>query len=178
MADKILPLRFFKAWIRNANKIKLDLCSNWNNLTSYTSLIQNNKECILHNIAEDFKLKYFREYYSLDAVFYNDDDKVPNLNPNWVWLQNIQIAFEHEHYIKNTYQEISHLSITNCQLRVLVTYPNDDENKFLDSYDQIIRANKTLDANESFLVIFGYKGENNVTWDGWLYANDQWNKLE
>lgn len=90
---------FLESWVKNASKIELDLCSNWNNLTLYTSLIQNNEECILHNIAEDFKLKYFREYYSLDAVFYNDDDKVPNLNPNWVWLQNIQIAFEHEHYI-------------------------------------------------------------------------------
>jgi len=174
-----LPNEFLISWRKHAKVIEGELFHNWKNLSEYTSLIQNNENCLLAGISKDLGLEYRREYYSIDAVFYDKyNDKVPNLNENWVWLRNIKIAFEHEHDSTSTYQEISHLAITNCELRVLVTYPWMEEDKLLKSYTEIIRRNTTLQADNSFLVIFGYEDNGQkVAWDAFIYRDKKWYKL-
>ncbi|MBC8883343.1 hypothetical protein H9X57_07600 [Flavobacterium piscinae] len=74
---------------------------------------------------------YERNYYSLDAILYKEEFLVPNIKTNTFWFREIEVAFEHENnFNKNLFQEVSHLLITNSHLKVLVTYPNQNEKKY------------------------------------------------
>jgi hypothetical protein len=97
----------------------------------------------------------------------------------------LRVAFEHENNFKGgLYQEVSHLLITNCDLRVLVTYPNDGAanpktKKEMDYLHEIIRGSRqgeSISTDESFLLIFGY--ENGFAWEGYIYKQTAWTTCE
>ena len=173
---------FFKNWLLSVNENREILINNWRNSKNFTFSIRGEIDSVLSKVATNLNLKvYENDYYSLDAIFYDEKDLCPRINSNSHWFRNIRIAFEHENnFYSGLYQEISHLIITNCELKVLVTYPNDEEEGFeeLKYFSEIIQGNrkeKEFSDNEEILVIFGY--ENDFQWEGYIYKTNEWKKL-
>lgn len=165
---------FFSAWKEAVDKQKETLEKIWREHTNFTFQIKGNVDSVLSGIAQKLDLKcYEKDYYSLDAVFYKEEDLIPDLPKGWCWLRNIQIAFEHEnHFNSGLFKEVSHLLITNCEVRVLVTYPNrdniEDELHKLYSIINGSKLSRKISEEESFLLILGY--ENGFEWQGYLYS--------
>ena len=173
---------FFELLKETINENEEDILNDWSNYKRFTNLIKGNENSILKQIANKFELQVYEiDYYSLDAIFYKNEDLCPEIKGNAFWFRNIQIAFEHENNFKSgLYQELSHLIVTNSELKVLVTYPNDEDDGYemLKKFTDIIlgnRSEKEFSDNESILVIYGYKNE--LQWDGFIYGNSEWLKI-
>jgi len=174
MSDLLNTLSFFTTW-KEVCESQVDLLfKNWSNPRTYSSIILDMDNSVLDQISKKLCINYYREYYSLDAVFYDESDLVPDRPENTTWLRRIRIAFEHENNIDGIYQEISHLLITNCDLRVLVTYPNVDEKVHL-KYIQDLMIGSNSSSSIPILVIFGWKEENNyILWEGYEFKQTGW----
>lgn len=178
---------FLKAWLETVEEpSRLETLKNiWSNNKEFTNQIINNDDSVIIEVSKRLQLNcYENNYYSLDAVLYKNDNRVPGINENTYWFREIQIAFEHENYYnKNLYQEVAHLLITRCNLRVLVSYPQYEKETVSDYLHEIISgcsiANE-ISEKESFLFILGYHYEGKVEWEGWVYknSNEKWKILK
>lgn len=179
--EKITAERFFKTWKNIVLVRKESLLNAWQHNVEFTSLIKGRSDSVLVNVAHHLDLLcYNSDYYSIDAIFYKEEDRIFNSNPNSFWFKRIRIAFEHENNFRSgLYQEVSHLLITNCDLKVLVTYPIDEEEK-----DELAHLHKIISSsghsdfiseNENFLIIFGY--ENGFEWKANVYKTQDWKGL-
>ena len=181
MQIKITSKEFYSIWKDVVTINKETLLEKWRYFKDYTNEIINKDNCVVGAVANELGLScYTRNYYSLDSVFYTKEDLVPHIKENTHWFREIQVAFEHENsFNKNLYQEVSHLLITRCQLRVLVTYPNNNKNHILEYLHEIIKGTsfeKEIADSESFLLILGY--ETNFEWEGLVYKSDGWFKID
>ena len=184
------PKEFFDVWCRTtAEKRFTDKLLNtnqyWYNATAKTSLMESEIYC---ELANELSYKYYVGYYHIDAVFYEERDRVPDIPTHTTTLRRIRIALEHENnFNRNLYVEFSHLLLTNCELRVLVAYPNDydkDKKDVLTYLSKIISTNPSVKVeNESILLIFGVKEKtiNNswrFFWEGHEYKEMKWEIIE
>ena len=156
------------------------MLSVWRKNKELTLFVKGSENSVIDEIANHFGLLcYPQDYYSIDAILYKKEDLTPRIKENTFWFRDIQVAFEHENNFKSgLYQEVSHLLITNCKLKVLVAYPDyepDDELKYLHEIISGTRHSKELSEKENFLIIFGY--ENGFEWQGYIYKADKWNKI-
>ena len=178
--EKISAKQFYVAWINAVNSRKKYLLEIQRQNKLFTKAIFNDEDPIVLKVAEALKLEcYNQDYYSIDSCFYTQDDLVPNRPQNSYWLRNIRVAFEHENIFNDSlFEEVAHLSIINCDLRVLVTYPYDDGMSQLEKLHEIIKGNRLSNQyseEESFMIIFG--SETDFVWDGYIYKIDSWKKL-
>ena len=179
MDKKISSKEFFIAWRKVVELNKDDLCKRWQRARLFTELIFSGEHSILRQVAKEINLEvYPKDYYSIDALFYKKDDLVPSIIADDTFLRDVRVAFEHENFFKSgLYKEVSHLLITNCDLRVLVSYPNcdKDESYELEVLREVIEGNRMseqISDDESFLLIFG--GETDFQWKGLIYKTDGW----
>ena len=172
--ESINAQQIFYHWKDICKSKNKELYNNWDERSTYTSIVMYYDNSILKQLSDNLGLRFYCEYYSIDAVLYKDEDLViirPDLS---TWLQRIRIAFEHEHDITTTYQEVSHLLITSCDLRVLVTYPDSDDKIYLKNYREMVRSSKDYKFN-SFLIIFGRQSDNDIIdWVAYEFKNDDW----
>ena len=181
--NKVTSHQFYRVWHEIVLNRKDEMLKIWRNNSKYTSCIKGYDNSIISEIANKLELiSYEKDYYSLDSILYKIEDLTPEIGENSFWFRNIRVAFEHENdFNGGLYQEVSHLTITNCDLRVLVTYPNcgeDGVNEELNYFHEIIRGNsqsKNISDDESFLIIFGY--EDGFNWDGFIFKEDSWLKI-
>lgn len=178
--EKVTSLQFYNAWIETVSMRKNYLLDIWRNAKIFTKYIKGDSNSVMDEVALRLNLLcYPYDYYSLDTILYKPEDKTPDTNPDTFWFRDIRVAFEHENnFMSGLYQEISHLLITNCDLKVLVTYPNGDTENELKYLHKIIsgsRQSKLLSDEENFLIIFGY--ENDFSWDGYVYKTDHWKQI-
>lgn len=171
---------FYKTWLQTVNQNKTQLIEKWRSNTEFTSFMIYEKDSIVCQISEKLDLLcYNNDYYSIDAVFYKSEDLVPEIGPNQIWLRDIKIGFEHENHFKSgLYQEVSHLLLTNAELKVLVSYPNNEPDEQLKYLHEIIintRHASELSKNESFIIILGY--ETGFAWEGYIFNEAGWVKL-
>ena len=172
---------FFRAWLETVHNRKEHLLKIWRRAKEFTSHVKGDDSSIMKEVADKFNLLcYHRDYYSLDTVLYREEDLVPGRPQGSYWFRNIRVAFEHENnFNSGLYQEVSHLLITNCDLKVLVTYPTDDDGSEQLTYlHEVIKGSKqsqTISDDESFLIIFGF--ESGFGWDGYVYKQDNWKRL-
>lgn len=179
--DKINSLTFYQAWLGTMQDRKEHLLKIWRKATEFTSHIRSDDNSVMIEVAKKLDLLcYPYDYYSIDTILYKKEDLVPGLNPGQFWFRDIRVAFEHENnFNSGLYKEISHLLIMNCDLRVLVTYPNDDGQAGLKYLHEIIKGNrqsKVISDEESFLIIFG--GETGFVWEGYVYKEDNWKIID
>lgn len=170
---------FFYTWLKVINKPERfeTLKRIWRDNTSYTNEIITRENSVIEEVGKLLNLEcYDRNYYSLDAILYNKSDKIPNIKENTYWFKDIEVAFEHENnYNNNLYQEVAHLLITRCNLRVLVTYPQYEKEPVSDYLHEIISSCSIateISKKENFLLIFGY--EKGHEWEGWIYKKNKW----
>lgn len=171
--------KFFREWVVAANAKESELIEFWSNQKKYTELIlgDGSPEAMTKAVGKALGLEvYSRNYYSTDAIFYRNEGLVPGAKIGQTWFRDIAIAFEHENYFNDKlYEEVSHLLIVNCELRVLVAYPYGDVDKVMTHLHEIIRGSKLanhLSDNCNFLIIFGYR--NPFKWHGLVYRNEGW----
>ncbi len=92
---------------------------------------------------------------------YEQHDLVPGRKEDTYWFKEISVAFEHENNLDaGLYQEVSHLLITNSDLRILVTYPNRDPEEQLTYLHGITASTELSDdiaERQNFLIILGYQ---------------------
>jgi len=177
MISEVTSNFFYQAWITVVEEKRLELLDKWNNFKEYTDLIVHSNNSVLISIAELLEIKcYNKDYYSVDAVFYCDEDRVPQTKFDSWWFRGLRVAFEHENnFNSGLFQEVSHLLIIDCELRVLVSYPNrrrNDELKYLHEVINGSRNSEDLSAKENFLIIFGY--EDLLRWEGLVFKKDGW----
>lgn len=177
---KITSPAFFKAWLDSVNGRKEHLLKIWRQAHEFTSYIKGDENCALEEVASKLDLLcYPRDYYSIDALLYKQKDLVQNRPEGHFWFRDIRVAFEHENNFRGgLYQEVSHLLVVNADLKVLVTYPNEDTTTELNYLHEIISGNrqsKSISDDENFLIIFGY--ETGFEWEGFVYKQDGWKQI-
>lgn len=181
--NKVTALQFFQAWIDTVQGRKEHLLSIWRQAKEFTSQVKGDDASLMKEIADKLNLVcYHSDYYFLDTVLYKEEDLVPGRPQGSYWFRDIRVAFEHENnFNSGLYQEVSHLLITNCDLKVLVTYPpNDDKEIYqLNNLLDIIkgsRQSRIISDNESFLIIFGYEAD--FSWIGYVYKESGWKQIK
>jgi hypothetical protein len=179
---------FLSKWNEVVHERKEELLIKWKGpKKQYTNLIIHNDDSIVNEVAALLSLNCFNgDYYCVDSVFYKDKDRLPGLGDNCV-LKDHRISFEHENdFNSGLYQEVSHLLLLNCDLKVLVAYPNNegDEKKELINLHKIISSNrqsKIISEEEGFLILFCHEHSDNklYKWKGWVYVNneEQWSLI-
>jgi hypothetical protein len=175
---------FFKLWVDVCNQRRETLLRDFSNSPLLTAHVLAEKNSIIQAIAERRGLMSYCGYYSIDAILFNDpQDRVPNAPPGTTWIRRIRVAFEHENYFDSgLFQEVSHLLITDCDLRVLVSYPDSERElkQQLDYLHSIIkgsdRSNQISEAS-SFIFIVDMGTKTSFEWWGYIYKNDDWNKI-
>lgn len=183
--SKVTARQFYQAWYDTVTNRKTEMLKKWRNNKQLTAFVKGSTNSVMEEVGNKLDLTcYHGDYYSLDCVLYKPEDKTPCIAPNTYWFRDLRVAFEHENNFKGgLYQEVSHLLITNCDLRVLVTYPNDSATnprtkKEMDYLHEIIRGSRqgeSISTDESFLLIFGY--ENGFSWEGYIYKQTGWINL-
>lgn len=171
---------FFNSWI-TTTKLRQDIIiENWNYESQLSSVIMYDDQSVLSEISKQLNLNVYFEYYKLDAILFKNSDRVSVAPSSQTWISSIQIAFEHENYINSgLFQEASHLMITDCNLAVLVTYPNYEneinrEIKILHKLIQESLIGKETISSKNFLLIFGWKIKRNVYWVGCEFKENDW----
>lgn len=180
--DKISSQDFFQAWVDTVNNRKEHLLGIWRRAREFTTCVKGDEASIMHEVATKLNLKcYHNDYYFIDTVLYKEEDLVPDRPQGSYWFRDMRVAFEHENNFRSgLYQEVSHLLITNSDLKVLVTYPNTDEEaeEGLQYLHKVINGNRhsrTLNEEESFLIIFG--SESGFIWEGYVYKESEWKQI-
>ena len=168
---------FFSAWKAVCVAREGDILNNWETAPNYTALILGDRpDSIAKQVARALdpmgQLKvYTAGYYALDAIFFTDADVVPCRPDGSTWVQNIRVAFENENFFTSgLFQETSHLLITRADLRVLVTYPeNNDVDPELERLSEIIAKSGLVEP--AFLFITGQRINNKsgVEWLAYTY---------
>jgi hypothetical protein len=179
---KITANEFFDTWYLKAETKSLEISANWDRHGELTQTVMSCESPLIADVADDFDLEFYCEYYRIDAVFFQANDKVP-LKSTETCLRRIRIAFEHENdFNSGLFREISHLLITNCDLRVLVTYPSytDELNNQLKYLHTVISG--TYSASEvaekkTLLIIIGWDCKDYISWYGFIYCQNKWQLL-
>ena len=174
-------INFYREWLNAVKNRKDEMLALWKNSRDVTYFIMGSENSIINKIANAFDLlAYEQDYYCIDTILYELNDLVPGIKPNTFWFRDIKVAFEHENkFNSGLYQEVSHLLLTNCDLKVLVTYPDyepDAELAYLHSIIKGSKHSKEISDRENFLIVFGY--ENKFEWEGYLYKETNWQKIE
>ncbi|AEV34362.1 hypothetical protein Oweho_3413 [Owenweeksia hongkongensis DSM 17368] len=178
---------FFKAWCSVTKSREADLINHWRDFhPKYPYLIKGSDDSIVKMVADKLDLKvYDSDYYSIDSVFYIEDDRIEKDLTTGFFLRGLSIAFKHENEEPlSLRQEASHLLILNCELRVLVFY-NDDGNQSgpepeLLALHELIRnsrSSEVISAEGSFLIIYGTRLYQNLVWKGYIYRLKDWEQF-
>jgi len=183
----ITELDFYKSWVKICEKPKNmeKLLMAWYYPTDFTHAMLHLDDSILNQVSQDIGIAFYREYYHIDAVFYDKNDCI-HPNPKYKtwgnfsenWLTKILIAFEHENNIKTAFQEISHLIITNAEAKVLVTYSDKCE---VDNhaYDFSTILNKS-DFNPILLILGNREKKQDkevIVWNGYILSEGKYEKI-
>lgn len=184
MKTKLTAQDFFKHWVEACNQRREVLLRDFKNSSLFTAHMLTDNNSVIDAVAKGMGLQSYSGYYCLDAILFKKDDRVPGSPPNTTWVRRIRVAFDHENYFNSgLFQEVSHLLITDCDLRVLVSYhPENDsvfdyQKKYL---HQIIkgsdRSNQISEAS-SFLFIIENGTPASFAWEAYLFKWDHWHRL-
>ncbi|MBI3684463.1 MAG: hypothetical protein HY235_29155 [Acidobacteria bacterium] len=151
----------------------------WSSCRDFTKLMRSD---IFPKIADRLGLRcYSRDYYTLDGIFYAETD-TNHFPSGTTYAKFISVALEHENNPVGTAVEMNKLQLFNSPLKVLITYPsNDDHGKeLLDSYTEIVTEADAFDDIATLrrqLVIFGFQGES-PRWQGFAYVQRSFTGVE
>ena len=182
---RVTARKFFKAWCENTKRRQNELLKAWDLSKVYTKKIVGHHDSIIAEVGCSLKLScYPKDYYSIDAILYADEDIVEGLSNDILWFKGARVAFEHENAFNfNLFQEVAHLLLINCELRVLVVYPtykderNDEVFGYLNEIINSTRDSRTIASNESFLIIQGFKDGKELSWKGITFKEGYWKEL-
>lgn len=177
--SKVTPQAFFDAWVKVSQERKAVLLEKWVSYSQYTAEIFDGEgsfvKAVAHKLDPDpLKIDVYCEYYSLDAVFFAESDRVCCAPKGQNWFQNVRIAFEHENEFNDAlFQEVSHLLITRADLRVLASYPGNDVelDEQRERFGEIIKGANFAGTDPAFLFIAGQRNPSltKIIWRAYAY---------
>ena len=176
---------FLTAWADACASRQDILFRDWPNWREFTSHVFSDPDCIIKSVSERLGLRCYCGYYCIDAILFTEDDLVPRRPAGTTWVRRVRVAFEHENgFYSGLFQEVSHLLITDCDLRVLVSYPDsredlDGELQYL--HNIIAGTDRAAHIAEggTFLFIAGSRDveKKAITWSGYVYDRTGWRRL-
>lgn len=145
--------------------------------TPYTRFFLAPEDSILANVAKELQLQYCKEYWSLDAIFFESKDE-EHFEPKTTFAESITVALEHESDAKKAVEETNKLAIINAPLRVLITYAEEGGRKDrLKEYEDIISKADIFNdfySRRKFMVIFAsLKKPQTIDWQFFLYKKEK-----
>jgi hypothetical protein len=176
---------FFSHWVDVCAQRHDILFGDWPNCPVFTSHVFSEPDSIIKAIAGRLGLQSYCGYYSIDAILFEGGDLVPLIPSGTTWVRRIRVAFEHENYFDSgLFQEVSHLLITDCDLRVVVSYPGNDEElpnqlHYLHSIISGTDRSDQIAETGAFLFIAGRRHveKGTIEWCGYVYERAQWRKF-
>ena len=188
MNTLITPEDFMTKFNSVVNKYAITLRDKWNAPNKFTKIFLGEKFSggIMRELAKNLELRYYREYYTLDAIFYKrKDEGISDKSAEGaLYAESICIALEHENNVNSSYIEMNKLAIFNTPLKVLVTYPSGKQKaeKFLTQYASILtKADIFSDFStlRRHMVIFGkLNKDRKPIWSYYVYKNKRFIPLE
>ena len=178
---KISPNEFKNAFSNEVIDKEKQLLSEWSNWKKYTYLMLGTKRepGILSEVAKKLGLNYFKDYWTLDAIFYKEKDIV-NFDKKFTFAKYLAVVIEHENAIETSFEEINKLTIFNSPLKVLITYPVKDINNYLTKYSEIVSNGDVFNDISNLrrqMVIFGTKNQDSIKWGFYIYRNGNFEDL-
>lgn len=168
---------FYSSWKKVIIDRQTEAFEYWDSKREFTNFIIHSDSSVLLDIAKQINIEcYNADYYSIDSIFYKQEDRLPG--HDGYYFTNIRIAFEHENdFNSGLFQEVCHLLQVNSELKVLVSYPKNSEveaQELQKLHDIISKSRQAAEiaTNEGFLIIMGH-GEP-YEWKGWLYDSQGW----
>ena len=166
----------------NISSVNSVLVKNWHKPGTFTKCWE---ELIYPAVANELSLKHWRgnksgEYWYLDAIFYQHNDKILDAQGyEYDYATFLSVAMEHENDSTTSYEEMNKLSVFNASLKVLVTYPEQDDDPEQEEDNTLLRNYtkqvKSADVFGDFadkrrqMVIFGRKKNDAIHWEYYLF---------
>ncbi|MCK9265538.1 hypothetical protein M0P98_01430 [bacterium] len=160
------------------------LIDSWNypgNFTKNMVVKTADDKSLLYMVVERLELKYYREYWLLDAVLYTtfyEKEGKELMNPSYSCAEYLPVIIEHENNMKDSSLEMNKLSIFNSPLKVLITYPEGrDKDVYLNAYAEILKKADVFDdfsTMRKHLVILGSRVNGEIFWEFFAYKNGGW----
>jgi len=172
----ISPSSFKNAFLRTASARTGNILREWENLTD---LMLSAQDGLLQEVASEFDLRYFREYWKLDAILYEKKDE-SHFAPDSTFAENITVAIEHENKPTYSHVEANKLGLFNTPLGVLITYPGRNEGKLLKEHADIFRRSDIFSdfgQNRHKLVVFGKRTDQAIQWSFNVFNGAEFNEI-
>lgn len=175
---------FLKAFKKLAKEVQL--LKNDKYVVGYSDAFKSNIDFtefiskVVDKLAEAKKLKHWREYYTLDHVLYNDEDKIPEGDLPFgsscvrgLWLKHLRFIIEHENSLDagGGYQEFAKLMLFNADVKVLMGYGNKGDNydSYAKDYQRIFESACSETEAKPILFIGEY---GDIRFDAYLITKD------
>ena len=180
---KISPDMFLSTFLEISNKHSQQLRDVWYRTRDYTKLM---RSVVLPDVADKLGVFcYNRDYYTLDAVFYQELD-TQHFRDGWTYVKYISVALEHENDPTGTAAEMNKLQLFNAPLKVLITYPNSasQAEELLAKYGKIISESDIfgdIKTSRRQLVIFGVQAggsDQPPAWQGYTYTGSGFEPIQ
>lgn len=176
----ITPLQFkdyFKIVVEESERTISEL---WNKFPDYSRLMLGTyeKPGLLNEVAKKLNLQSTINYWSFDSIFYTELI-TEFFSDDYLYVNYASVAIEHENVINYSHNEISKLSLLNCPLKVLITYPKKetDIETYLTHYAKIIKLADVFNDFSSLrkqLIIFGESFEDyHNKWSYYVYNGNE-----
>ena len=162
---------FNSVFLKTVKDFEENLFVNWYYAAKFTKAILDIHNSVIAKVADELKLQYFREYYTLDGILYEEASSVLTRG---TYVRSINVALEHENDFKTSYIELNKLCLFNAPLKVLITYPlyKDDIGRIIPNYNTIVKESDTPDQ-QKYLVIFGLKDNDKILWQSYVYKESK-----
>jgi len=192
MAEIITPQRFATAFEEVVEMRKGEIVNRWNpwDAREYTKLFLNREGGVLWEVAKNLGLRYEAPWWTLDAIFFKDQDRVHF--PKTVMPRHLSVAIEHENFSVRSAYQANKLSIFNASLKVLVIYPGRRGSRgmrkvkeLLDRCAGVVREGDALhdfSSSRKQMVVLGsddphYTEGMPLSWRYFLYRRDRFGEI-
>ena len=180
MTKIVSPEEFDSAFRAVMTRRVDEIAAAWSDSPAFTELCLSRNGSLLANVSEILGLKYFKEYWGMDAVMCERVDE-DNFQEDW-WAEQLTVVIEHENQIARAHDEVNKLSRYNSPLKVLITYPwVKSTPKCLAQYSDILRRADVWNdftTHRRHLVIFGYGPEDKIIWKSYVYRLGEFVPIE
>ena len=114
---------FAKQWKTETERSEGNILEAFKNDRTWTNYMVTNKESFLSRLAKGMNFAITKEYYKLDAVYYNEGDQSNILfpPPNELYPHCLHVIIEHENG-ERVEQEMYKLLLHRSPLKVLIFY--------------------------------------------------------
>ncbi len=130
----------------------------------YTALFLDHEGGVLSRTAQSLDLVFWTEFLQVDAAFASSLGEV----------ERFSVAIEHEHDAKTSIWEMNKLAYVDTSLKVLITYPDEEEEpKLLRSYERIVRITQVMNElaqHRRYLAVFAFEEGEAITWRYHVYT--------